>query len=159
MSFIAPYHRVWRKANGLGPWPCFGCGQEVAELGALSRGPWRSQGVIHHHDGNHSNNELSNLRVMHHGCHATHHMTYETKGIHARMNAASPKYHYQQLADHIRGLIQSGEFPPGARLPGVQRIARDSGVAIGVAVRAIGILKTEGLVIGGGVQGTFVRGG
>ena len=61
---------------------------------------------------------------------------------------------YLQLADILRAMITSGEIPPDRPLPSVKQLQQAYGVAQGTAERAVGLLKTEGLVhtvIGKGV--------
>ncbi|MBT6276569.1 MAG: GntR family transcriptional regulator, partial [Chromatiales bacterium] len=39
------------------------------------------------------------------------------------LNPSSPLPLYQQLADELRGRIETGEFPPGARIPSEHALA------------------------------------
>jgi GntR family transcriptional regulator len=62
-----------------------------------------------------------------------------------------------RIADAIRARIESGEFPPGAKLPGLPALA-DTYKASLVTVRlALTRLKQEGLVVSRQGVGNFVR--
>ena len=63
----------------------------------------------------------------------------------------------QQLAAIIRAEIESGERAPGSRLPPIVQLADQYGIATATVVKALGILKREGLIIGSTGHGTFVR--
>ena len=61
---------------------------------------------------------------------------------------------YRQIADQIRGLIRSGEFPPGSRLPPERDLAKQLGVSRPSVREALIALEVEGLVevrIGSGI--------
>lgn len=60
-----------------------------------------------------------------------------------------------QIHDFYARKIASGELAPGDRLPTVQEIADDFGVAHGTALRAIGLLKS-GKLVTTTRDGTFV---
>lgn len=65
-----------------------------------------------------------------------------------------PRRLYRQIADQIRGLIRSGEFPPGGRLPPERDLARQLGVSRPSVREALIALEVEGLVevrIGSGI--------
>ena len=66
---------------------------------------------------------------------------------------------YLQLAAILRGQIESGELAPGAQLPSALALAGTYQVAVPTARKAVGVLKTEGLVIGVAGYGVFVAGG
>lgn len=61
----------------------------------------------------------------------------------------------QQAARIIRGKIESGEYGP--KLPPIEQLARDIGVAPNTIQKALAILKDEGLVVGEPGRGIFVR--
>ena len=44
-------------------------------------------------------------------------------------HSIEPRRLYRQIADQIRGLIKSGEFPAGSRLPPERDLARQLGVS------------------------------
>lgn len=65
-----------------------------------------------------------------------------------------PRRLYRQIADQIRGLIRSGEYPVGARLPPERDLARQLGVSRPSVREALIALEVQGLVevrIGSGV--------
>jgi DNA-binding FadR family transcriptional regulator len=65
-----------------------------------------------------------------------------------------PRRLYRQIADQIRGLIKSGEFPAGARLPPERDLAKQLGVSRPSVREALIALEVEGLVevrIGSGI--------
>ena len=66
----------------------------------------------------------------------------------------SPVPLYQQLADVLRGRIESGEL--AGRIPATKDIAVEYEVAQGTAERALGILRQEGLIISAVGRGHFV---
>ncbi|MCW5575130.1 MAG: GntR family transcriptional regulator [Burkholderiales bacterium] len=66
---------------------------------------------------------------------------------------------YLQLADLLRSQIRSGQHVPGAKLPPLDVIAEQFGVAVVTARQAIAILEKEGLVHRKQGRGTFVDGG
>ncbi len=65
-----------------------------------------------------------------------------------------PRRLYRQIADQIRTLIGSGEFPAGARLPPERDLAKQLGVSRPSVREALIALEVEGLVevrIGSGI--------
>ncbi len=65
-----------------------------------------------------------------------------------------PRRLYRQIADQIRTLIRSGEYPAGARLPPERDLARQLGVSRPSVREALIALEVEGLVevrIGSGI--------
>lgn len=75
LAFVAEY--------GDGPYICFFCGESVPDIDnrGRGRGHFPEEGCVHHIDGNHDNNESSNLAPAHQGCHSTHHMLTDNKAI------------------------------------------------------------------------------
>ena len=63
---------------------------------------------------------------------------------------------YQQLVDHIRAGIKTGELPAGTRLPTVRELAEEMNVARGTIKRAYDELESEGMVEKAQGRGTFV---
>jgi DNA-binding FadR family transcriptional regulator len=62
---------------------------------------------------------------------------------------------YRQIADHLRALIDSGEFPPGSRLPAERELAKMLGVSRASVREAMIALEVIGLVdvrVGNGVR-------
>jgi len=65
-----------------------------------------------------------------------------------------PRRLYRQIADQIRGLIQSQEYPMGSRLPTERDLARQLGVSRPSVREALIALEVEGLVdvrVGSGI--------
>ena len=65
-----------------------------------------------------------------------------------------PRRLYRQIAEQIRGLIRSGEYVPGARLPPERDLAKQLGVSRPSVREALIALEVEGLVevrIGSGI--------
>lgn len=65
-------------------------------------------------------------------------------------------YEYVLLADHLAGLIKSGEWPPGSRLPGERALSEEYGVALDTVRKATQILRDRGLVTTLKSKGTFI---
>lgn len=72
-----------------------------------------------------------------------------------RVDESSPRWPYQQVADHLRERIRSGELGP--KLPPISEIADEAGVTHMTVKRALQVLKDEGLVHGEPGRGVFVR--
>jgi DNA-binding FadR family transcriptional regulator len=69
-------------------------------------------------------------------------------------HSIEPRRLYRQIADQIRGLIKSGEFPAGSRLPPERDLARQLGVSRPSVREALIALEIEGMVevrIGSGI--------
>jgi DNA-binding FadR family transcriptional regulator len=69
-------------------------------------------------------------------------------------HSIEPRRLYRQIADQIRTLIKSGEFPAGARLPPERDLAKQLGVSRPSVREALIALEVEGLVevrIGSGI--------
>src|SRR6516164_4645395 len=65
-----------------------------------------------------------------------------------------PRRLYRQIADQIRGLIRSGEYAAGARLPPERDLAKQLGVSRPSVREALIALEVEGMVevrIGSGI--------
>ena len=70
------------------------------------------------------------------------------------IQSIEPRRLYRQIADQIRGLIRSGEFSTGSRLPPERDLARQLGVSRPSVREALIALEVEGLVevrIGSGI--------
>ena len=63
----------------------------------------------------------------------------------------------QQLVDHVVRLVDSGELPPGARLPATRALAAQADVNHLTAVRVYRRLAELGYVTAAVGRGTFVR--
>ena len=53
---------------------------------------------------------------------------------------------YRQLADLLRGQIESGELPPGRPIPSKRTLRERFNVAGQTVDKATGLLKAEGLI-------------
>jgi DNA-binding GntR family transcriptional regulator len=51
---------------------------------------------------------------------------------------------YRQIAGQLRAAIISGELPPGTRIPGVEQISQQYGVARMTSRKALRVLREEG---------------
>ena len=69
----------------------------------------------------------------------------------------SPVARYIQLATLFRNRIASGAWAVGARIPNVDELAAEFGVARGTMREALGVLEAEGLLERLRARGTFVR--
>ena len=70
------------------------------------------------------------------------------------IQSIEPRRLYRQIADQIRTLVRSGEFPTGSRLPPERDLARQLGVSRPSVREALIALEVEGLVevrIGSGI--------
>ncbi|REF36230.1 regulatory GntR family protein [Thermasporomyces composti] len=64
---------------------------------------------------------------------------------------------YKQIADLLRSSIERGELRPGERLPSETELIKRFGVAQGTVRQAVGLLRSEGVVIAEHGRGVFVR--
>ncbi len=64
---------------------------------------------------------------------------------------------YLQLAELFRNRVSSGEWPVNSRIPNVEELAEECGVARGTIREAIGVLVGEGIIETFRAKGTFVR--
>ena len=63
---------------------------------------------------------------------------------------------FEQLAAVLRGKIDSGEWPPGHKLPGEARIAQEYDVARGTGRAALDLRRQEGRSVTVTGRGSFV---
>lgn len=68
-----------------------------------------------------------------------------------------PKPKWQELAEHIRAQIRSGELAPGDRLPSTSQLCAQHGVSAIVVRNAMISLKAEDFVVGVPGVGVFVK--
>lgn len=54
---------------------------------------------------------------------------------------------YQQVAEQYRAAIRAGDLKPGAIMPTTKAIAREYGIAISTAARALTTLRDEGWIV------------
>jgi len=64
---------------------------------------------------------------------------------------------YRQIADQLRDAIARGEYPPGSQLPSEVALMERLGHARGTVRQALGVLRTEGLLVTEPGRGVFVR--
>ena len=67
----------------------------------------------------------------------------------------APEPAYQQLADVLRARIGKGEWRSGP-LPSVKQLQQEYGVGRDTVLRAVEVLRTEGLVFTVPRRGTYV---
>lgn len=70
----------------------------------------------------------------------------------------SPTPPFEQVRAQLVAAIQSGELPPGAKLPPIRRLAEDLGLAANTVARTYRELESAGLVVTRGRHGTQVLG-
>jgi DNA-binding transcriptional MocR family regulator len=75
--------------------------------------------------------------------------------IRRRDDGGSPIY--RQIADHLRGEMEAGRLPAGAKLPPIRSLAHELGVNRGTVSLAYEELAARGLVTSTVGRGTFVR--
>ena len=68
-----------------------------------------------------------------------------------------PRYRYEEIADDLQKRINSGEFPPGARLPSRRELTAHYDVTEPVVDRAMLILRVKGITETLAGVGVFVR--
>jgi DNA-binding GntR family transcriptional regulator len=64
---------------------------------------------------------------------------------------------YLRVAEELRGRIESGELPPGTRLPSVAEISKQYGGSNSIATGAYKVLVDDGLVVSRHGAGHYVR--
>lgn len=64
---------------------------------------------------------------------------------------------HERIAAELRSSILSGDIEPGAQLPTTAQLMARFGVTNQTVQRAMGVLKSEGLVVGRSGSGVFVR--
>lgn len=67
-----------------------------------------------------------------------------------------PGYLYAQLAEHLAGRIEAGEFAPNRPLPSERRLAEECGVSLGTVRHATRLLRVRGVVVTIRSKGTYV---
>ncbi|SDF91473.1 GntR family transcriptional regulator [Lentzea fradiae] len=72
-------------------------------------------------------------------------------------NAHQGRVGYRDIANDLRRQIESGELPPGGKVPGENVLTSRYGVEQPTARRALDVLKNEGLIVAKRGSGTFVR--
>lgn len=67
------------------------------------------------------------------------------------------KKRYTELAAMVAARIETGDIPPGTRLPTHRNFAEKHGIALATATRTYNELKRQGLILGEAGRGMFVR--
>lgn len=75
----------------------------------------------------------------------------------ARLDPASDRPAYKQIADILHESIRTGELAPGTKLPSESALIDKFGVAQGTVRQALNLLRGEGLVQAQQGRGVFVR--
>ncbi|MDX2705790.1 GntR family transcriptional regulator [Streptomyces sp. PA03-6a] len=63
---------------------------------------------------------------------------------------------WEQIADVIRERIADGTYPPRSRVPSVQQLVADTGVAVDTAQKVLANLREEGVIYTVRGLGSFV---
>lgn len=71
-------------------------------------------------------------------------------------DGAPPGYVYVQMAEHLAGRIEAGEFRPNRPLPSERRLAEAYGVSLGTVRHATRLLRMRGVVVTIRSKGTYV---
>jgi GntR family transcriptional regulator len=69
---------------------------------------------------------------------------------------ADPRPAYTQIADDLRGQIETGKYGPGDQLPSNRLMSEQYGVAAETLRQALDVLRGEGLIATQSTRGTFV---
>jgi len=85
--------------------------------------------------------------------------TYGVLVDHGEVDPESPVPPYQQVAAFLRARIESGDLPPGRRLPSIVDLVGTYGIARTTAAKALRVLVDEGLAEVSPGMGTYVRRG
>jgi DNA-binding transcriptional MocR family regulator len=64
---------------------------------------------------------------------------------------------YHEVADRIIGLIDSGTYPPGSRIPSIRMLSQNLAVSINTVREAYWLLETRRIIEGRSQSGYFVR--
>lgn len=67
----------------------------------------------------------------------------------------APEPSYQQLADQLRAMIESGEIGPREPLPSLTYMTQETGLAVGTVRKAVSVLVEAGLAYTVPGRGTF----
>ncbi|MED7827315.1 GntR family transcriptional regulator [Streptomyces chiangmaiensis] len=63
---------------------------------------------------------------------------------------------WEQIADVIRQRIADGTYPPRSRVPSVQQLVNETGVAVDTAQKVLANLREEGVIYTVRGLGSFV---
>jgi GntR family transcriptional regulator len=73
-----------------------------------------------------------------------------------RIDPIAPIPPYRQIAEILRRRIESGQYPPGTRIPTESEIVEEFEVARTTARRAVGVLREDGLIYTVPQRGSYV---
>jgi GntR family transcriptional regulator len=76
--------------------------------------------------------------------------------VQVQIDHESDVFPYRQVADQLRAAIDAGEYGPGRKIPSLQALVRETGLAVETIRRAIRVLVDEGAVYTVQGRGTFV---
>jgi DNA-binding GntR family transcriptional regulator len=68
----------------------------------------------------------------------------------------SPVAAYRQLAALLRDDIASGALAAGERVPSAKTLSQEHGIAVGTVMRALNLLRDEGLIVAVPGRGYYV---
>jgi DNA-binding transcriptional regulator YhcF (GntR family) len=71
----------------------------------------------------------------------------------------APEPPYEQVREHVRTQVESGDLAPGTKLPTVRALAADLGLATNTVARAYRELESLGVIETRGRAGSVVTGG
>ena len=74
-----------------------------------------------------------------------------------QLDPDDPKPPFQQVANHLRAVILTGELAPGDRLPTGGQLTKMYGVARMTIHKALQVLRDEGLIVSRQGSGVYVR--
>lgn len=77
-------------------------------------------------------------------------------GDHVTVDYEGDEPPYRQVAALIRARIKSGDLEPGRPVPSVTQLCQTYGIARNTALKALGVLRDEGLVRTVKGWGTYV---
>jgi DNA-binding transcriptional MocR family regulator len=60
------------------------------------------------------------------------------------MAGSAKKYRYEQLAEELVHLIESGTFRPGARIPSIRQLSRQKRISISTVMQSLYLLEAQG---------------
>jgi hypothetical protein len=128
---LRPYHPVVLAERPL-PTACDECGEPVTALQGPNVREFEMTGVVHHINGDHRDDRLENLGVMHNACHARHHMLGNDPSPETR-----EKYRVastgRKLSDAARAKISAANT---GRVPTAEHRARQSATMKGRTLTA-----------------------
>lgn len=74
-----------------------------------------------------------------------------------QLDPDDPRPPYRQIADALRGDIESGKLAPGAQLPALPALSSEYEVSTGTVKSALAVLRDAGLIVTRQGKGSYVR--